>query len=94
MITITELGALGEFVGAIAVVVTLIYLAMQMRADVIDEAHWEGMTHMMIDYTSMAAFQEYWLDRKHWASDDFQEYMDTEVVSVPPKIGVNVPGAY
>ena len=29
--TITELGALGEFVGAIAVVATLIYLALQVR---------------------------------------------------------------
>jgi len=29
--TITELGALGEFVGAIAVVVTLAYLAVQVR---------------------------------------------------------------
>ena len=29
--TIIELGALGEFVGAIAVVVTLVYLAMQIR---------------------------------------------------------------
>ena len=29
--TITELGALGEFVGAIAVVVTLVYLAMQIK---------------------------------------------------------------
>ena len=29
--SITELGALGEFVGAIAVVATLIYLAIQVR---------------------------------------------------------------
>ncbi len=29
--TIIELGAVGEFIGAIAVVVTLIYLAIQMR---------------------------------------------------------------
>ena len=29
--TIVELGAIGEFIGAIAVVVTLIYLAIQVR---------------------------------------------------------------
>jgi len=163
--TIMELGAIGEFVGAIAVVVTLIYLAFQMRqntnalklntaasvteelqemfsllasnqelseifvtaarestlqgaervrfntfihnlvrvyenaflqwrAGVIDPAHWEGMARMMIDVTSMAAFQTYWLDRKHWLSHDFQEYMESEVVSAPPKTGVPVPGAY
>jgi len=160
-----EFGAIGEFIGAIAVVVTLIYLAIQMRQNTnvlklnsarsvteelqdafsllasnmdlaeivvkasghsslhgaecvqyyslsnnivrvyenaflqsrqgaINQAHWEGMTRMMIDYTSMAAFQQYWLDRKHWFSDDFQEYMVSEVVSAPPKTGVSVPGAY
>ena len=163
--TIIELGAVGEFIGAIAVVVTLIYLAIQMRqntnalklntarsvteelqdsfsllasnqelaeifataaqeptlqgaervrfntfmhnlvrlhenaflqsrAGVIDQAHWEGMTRMMIDYTSMAAFQTYWPDRKHWVSAEFQEYMETDVISAPPKTGVSVPGAY
>jgi len=45
----------------------------------------------MIDFTSMAAFQTYWQDRKHWVSDDFQEYMESEVVS---KTGVSVPGDY
>ena len=161
--TIMELGALGEFVGAIAVVVTLIYLAFQMRqntnalklntarsvteelqemfsllasseklseifvtaaggspiqgvertryntfmsnlvrvyenaflqwrAGVIDPAHWEGMTRMMIDVTSMAGFDQYWQDRKHWVSDDFQEYMESAVVSAPPKTGVRLPG--
>jgi len=163
--TIMEFGAIGEFVGAIAVVVTLVYLAIQMRQNtnalkltavrsvteelqdmfslaasdrelteiivkasresglqgteraryymftnnlvrvyenaylqsrvgVIDKAHWEGMTRMMIDYTSMAAFQGFWADRKHWVSNDFQEYMDKKVVPVPPKAGVPVPGGY
>jgi len=163
--TIMELGAIGEFVGAIAVVVTLIYLAFQMRqntnalklntagsvteelqenfsllasnqelaeifvtaaqestlqgaervrfntfthnfvrvyenaflqwrAGVIDPAHWEGMARMMIDFTSMAAFQTYWQERKHWVSDDFREYMESEVVSAPPKTGVSLPGDY
>jgi len=163
--TIMEFGAIGEFIGAIAVVVTLIYLAIQMRqntdalklitarsiteelqetfslmasdqglaeivvkasgestlqgaertryytltsnlvrvyenaflqsrAGVMEQAHWEGFTRLMIDYTSMAAFQQYWQDRKHWVSEDFQEYMETEVVSAPPKAGVTVPGGY
>jgi len=163
--TIAEIGAIGEFIGAIAVVVTLVYLAIQMRqntnalklnavrsvteelqdmfslaasslelseiivkaaahgelqgseraryymftnnlvrvyenafflsrAGVVDRTHWEGMTRMMIDYTSMAGFQKFWEDRKHWVSGDFQEYMDREVVPVPPKTGVPVPGGY
>ena len=67
---------------------------LQWRAGVIDPAHWEGMARMMIDVTSMAAFQTYWQDRKHWVSDDFQEYMESEVVSAPPKTGAPVPGDY
>jgi len=59
-----------------------------------DPAHWEGMTRMMIDYTSMAAFHGFWEARKHWMSDDFQSYMDSEVVPVPPKTGVPLPGGY
>ncbi len=163
--TIMELGALGEFVGAIGVVVTLVYLTMQLRQNtnaielntaravteelqtmfsliasnqelaeifvtasgeselegaerarfyrfthnivrvfenaflqsrsgVIDQAHWEGTTRMMIDYTSSAGFQGYWLDRKHWVSDEFREFMEAEVISAPPKTGVKLPGAY
>ena len=163
--TIMELGAIGEFIGAFAVVATLIYLAIQMRqntnalklisarsiteelqetfsllatnqelaeilvkasgesalhgaeavryytltsnlvrvyenaflqsrAGAMEQAQWEGLTRLMIDYTSMAAFQQYWQDRKHWVSEDFQEYMESEVVSAPLKAGVNVPGGY
>ncbi len=163
--TIMELGAIGEFFGAIAVVVTLIYLAIQVRqntsalklnttqsvteelqdmyallasdpdltevlikasresdlrgtergrysaftsnlirvyenaflqrrAGVLDRAHWVGMTRMMIDYTSMAAFQQYWLDRKHWVSDDFQDYMEADVIPASPKTGVTLPGEF
>jgi hypothetical protein len=58
----------------------------------ISQAHWNGITRMMIDYTSMAAFPEYWNDRKHWFSDDFQSYMDAEIVPTPPKPGIRIPG--
>ncbi len=47
--TIIELGALGEFVGAIAVVVTLIYLAVQIRQN----------THAMEENKRLALAQTY-----------------------------------
>ncbi len=65
---------------------------LQSRAKVIEEAHWGGMTRMMIDYTSMGAFEQYWLDRKHWVSDEFQQYMEADIVSASPKTGVSLPG--
>jgi hypothetical protein len=48
---------------------------LQNRGNAVSEAHWMGMTRMMIDYTAMPAFTAYWADRKHWVSDEFQAYM-------------------
>ena len=163
--SIMELGALGEFVGSIGVLATLIYLAIHMRqntmavrlntahavtgelqemfgllasnqelakivneagrnaelsgasrvsyygfthnlirvyenaylqkrGNAVSEAHWMGMTRMMIDYTAMPAFAAYWADRKHWVSDEFQAYMDAEIIPIPAMVGINVPGNY
>mgnify|MGYP000105893757 CR=1 FL=1 len=160
---IMELGALGELVGSIGVLATLIYLAIQMRqntmavrlntahavtgelqemcgllasnqelakivneagknaelsgvsrlsyygfthnlirvyentflqkgGNAVSEAHWMGMTRMMIDYTAMPAFAAYWADRKHWVSAECQAYMDAEILPIPDTVGINVPG--
>lgn len=67
---------------------------LQWRAGVIDPAHWEGMARMIVDVSSMAASKTYWLDRKHRASDEFQQYMDTNVISAPRQTGGSLPGDY
>lgn len=163
--TIAELGSLGEFVASFGVLITLIYLVIQLRqntkairlnttisvteelqdmfglmasdeglAEVFAEAaqneklagargvrfytlmsnllrvyenahlqnceqavnadHWAGLTRMMIDITDIAAFPNYWEDRKHWFSDDFQRHMDTGIIPVAKKAGTNIPGNY
>ena len=163
--TIAELGALGEFVASFGVLITLIYLSIQMRqntkavrlsgthavteelqdmfsllasdeglCEVFVEAaqneelsgvtrvrfntfmsnvvrvyenaylqnrdqavssdHWEGIVRMMIDITAIPAFASYWKDRKHWFSDEFQLYMNTEIIDVAPMAGVSMPGSY
>lgn len=63
------------------------------REDSISEAQWSGMTRLMIDYKSMAAFAGYWEDRKHWLSDEFRAYMDAEIMTSPSRPGVTVPGS-
>lgn len=63
------------------------------RDNSISEAHWIGMTRLIIDYKSMAAFAEYWRQRKHWLSDDFYAYMDADILPKPPKPGVTIPGS-
>ena len=67
---------------------------LQRREDAISDAHWGGMVRMMIDYTSMPAFAQYWRDRQHWLSDDFRTYMDVEVIPLPPKAGIATIGNY
>ena len=51
--SILELGALGEFVGAIAVVVTLIYLTLQIRqnTDIVKESNMRSQTDRAIGHS-------------------------------------------
>ena len=62
--TITELGALGEFVGAIAVVATLIYLAFQVRQAQLmmkaqaAQARSDSALHLVIGRMSAPGFAE------------------------------------
>ena len=67
---------------------------LQNREGAISSEHWEGIVRMMIDYTKMAAFENYWANRKHWMSEEFQNFMDVEIVPIPARAGVDVPGRY
>ncbi|MGI9323959.1 MAG: hypothetical protein ACR2PZ_01980 [Pseudomonadales bacterium] len=67
---------------------------LQHRESAMSEAHWEGIRNMMVDYTKMRAFEAFWNERKHWMSQDFQNFLETEIIPLPPKAGVNIPGNY
>ena len=67
---------------------------MQMGKGLLEKELWDGMTRMMIDYTSAPGFKEYWHNRKHWTSNSFQQFMDTEILPSPPKEGVSMVGKY
>ena len=60
----------------------------------IPKAHWVGLTRLLIDYTDMPAFASYWHDRKHWGSDEFVEYMESEIISLRAKPDIRQPGAF
>ena len=49
---------------------------------------------MMVDYSKMSAFEDYWANRKHWMSNEFQRFMDSEIIPRPAKAGVDIPGRY
>ena len=52
------------------------------------------MMRLMIDYSKMPAFEDYWVNRKHWVSEEFQNFMDAEIIPASAKAGVNVTGRY
>lgn len=164
--TIQEMGALGEVIGAIAIIITLIFLALQIRQNTkavilntghaiteefrsmfeliaangelaelinksantdvnitgadkarywaytsnfiyafenayfqsaqgaLDSNKWAGMKRMVTDYAHLPGFQEYWPSRKHWYSDTFQHFMESDILRSEAKVGVPLPGAY
>ena len=67
---------------------------LQNRENAIGPEHWEGVVRMMIDYSKMSAFADYWAYRKHWMSSEFQHFLDSEIIPKPAKAGVDIPGRY
>jgi hypothetical protein len=67
---------------------------LQKQEGTIHDAHWTGITRMMIDYTDMPSFPIYWRDRRHWISDEFADYMDKEIIPKSAADGVSIPGDY
>ena len=56
--------------------------------------HWAAMKRMMTDYTHVQGFREFWPNRKHWYSEDFQNFMDAEIMQPDVRTGALLPGGY
>ena len=50
----------------------------------LDPKHWSGMYQHMIDALNVSGLKGYWEDRKHWFTQDFQNFIDKEVIPTPP----------
>lgn len=66
----------------------------QWNENALDHRHWSGMKRMLSDYTRLPAFQEYWANRKHWFSDEFQAFMDDEILATHEQSTAPLPGRY
>ena len=72
--TILELGAIGEFIGGIAVVVTLFYLALQIRqstrvnASLIRQNFYDATQQMMLHGVESSEFMDLWY--RAWSTND------------------------
>jgi hypothetical protein len=51
-------------------------------------------TWLLTDYARLPGFKGFWSDRKHWFSEDFQEFMDAEILAAKPSNDVPLPGDY
>ena len=78
--SIMELGAIGEFVGSIAVVVTLAYLAIQIRTntDTVRETNSRVHTDRMIDHSRLIAANRELTDIFRRGSADISQLDDLE----------------
>jgi len=56
----------------------------QKLAGALDPMHWQGMKQHIIDATSVTGVREYWDARKHWFTQDFQDFIDKEAIPTPP----------
>ncbi len=66
----------------------------QSSEDALDPRHWAGMKRMVTDFAQVPGFRDYWPNRKHWYSEDFQHFMDVEILPSDPKADVPLFGAY
>ena len=66
----------------------------QFNEQALDRKHWSGMKRMLTDYAQLPAFREYWPNRKHWFSQEFQDFMASEILSSSKAGDIPLPGDY
>jgi hypothetical protein len=54
--------------------------------------HWSGMAQHMIDAMTVPGMLSWWEDRKQWFTDDFQNFIDNEVIPAPAHPGYKLMG--
>ena len=55
--------------------------------------HWSGMLQHMIDALTVPGMRAYWEDRKQWFTEDFQYFIDNDVIPAPAHPGFKFAGA-
>ena len=66
----------------------------QWSENALDQRHWSGMKRMLTDYAQLPAFREYWPNRRHWFSEEFQAFMEAEVLTVKLPGEIPLPGEH
>lgn len=67
-------------------------LYLQRSESVLEDKYWSGMAQHMIDVLTVPGMQAYWAERKQWFTNEFQDYIDNEVIPKPPHPGYRQAG--
>lgn len=60
----------------------------------LNKDYWIGIEAMLIDLTNMKAFNDFWIDRKHWYGDEFRNYMEASIILESSLETISPPGNY
>ena len=66
----------------------------QWQEGALDARVWYGMKRQSVDYTRLPGFEEFWGNRKHWFSKEFQEFMRSEIMGSAAEQHAPMPGEY
>ena len=88
--TLEDLGNIGEFVGAVAVVVSLLYLAVQIRQNsrLLRSAASQAAASLMLGLLEPPGYASWWESWKHVFGPEFREYVEDQL---PSASSVSVP---
>lgn len=73
-VTLEQFASIGEIIGALGVIISLIYLARQIRSNEV----WAGWKRLMLFYHSRPGFQTWWEYRRDVYSEPFAHFLETE----------------
>ena len=59
----------------------------------LDERYWSGMKKWFVNMTDLPGIQTYWQERKYVYADDFQGFMDGEIIPTRAVEGWVMPGS-
>lgn len=58
----------------------------------LDSRQWSGFKRQTMDYTRLPGFRDFWSNRQHWFSTDFQQFMEAEIFMAEIDAAIPMPG--
>ena len=62
-------------------------MSCQMREGTLDDRFWHSYKCLMIDLVNQPGVKAHWQARKHWMMEEFQYFVDDEILDAPTTPG-------